>query len=241
MFYWNLKLLNSVWPKSPAKCRKPCYSILAWKIHYTSASLSFSAFLIFLMFKYFFRLVFECLLYHYFFWPHADWKIQGFEIVRSGQDSFRCCDVNLKISADQWWFCPDWGKNWKLLITDPLKPVPQLLVVTEQNAWLTVNRVFFFFFFDLQNRDIVPSVTEDNLQRKLYKQVVKQFHFLKWHLRWKWCSCLYHGHTNLPELTICSEIFPLQRILKKSNSSSFGTTENVLDRFLVRNILQYIF
>ena len=87
----------------------------------------------------------------------------------------------------------------------------------------------------------MPSVTEDNLQRKLYKQVVKQFHFLKWHLRWKWCSCLYHGHTNLPELIISFEIFPLQRILKKSNSSSFGTTENVLDRFLVRNILQYIF
>nr|XP_058961076.1 cysteine-rich protein 2-binding protein-like [Pocillopora verrucosa] len=47
-------------------------------------------------------------------------------------------------------------------------------------------------FFPIENRDIVPSVTEDNSQRKLYKQ----------------------------------------RILKKSNSSSFGTTENVLDRFL---------
>ena len=87
----------------------------------------------------------------------------------------------------------------------------------------------------------MPSVTEDNSQRKLHNQVVKQFHFLKWHLRWKWCPCLYHGHTNLPELTICFEIFPLQRILKKSNCSSFGTTENILDRFLVRNILQYIF
>ncbi|RMX46220.1 hypothetical protein pdam_00023874, partial [Pocillopora damicornis] len=47
-------------------------------------------------------------------------------------------------------------------------------------------------FVPIENRDIVPSVTEDNSQRKLYKQ----------------------------------------RILKKSNSSSFGTTENVLDRFL---------